>query len=175
LIEKTKKLSIVRQLDNDYYDKSNKYLPVTLKSLKIGPFNKSELYLKNSVNGEHNYVLYWKGGDRLFINEKREEFVRKNINKLYVPKNGRKQYLRFIESRPVGVNFGTLVGHVTLRTGTLRPNSKKITEEHIKEMQGVLGTAFRDGAFGISFAQSPLFRRVRAADLLFAQDAWHVV
>ncbi len=98
LIEKANKLSIVRQLDNDYYDKSNKYLPVTLKSLKIGPFNKSELYLKNSINGEHNYVLYWKGGDRLFISEKREEFVRKNINKLYVPKNGRKQYLRFIES-----------------------------------------------------------------------------
>jgi len=98
LIEKTKKLSIVQQLDNDYYDKSDKYLPVTLKSLKIGPFNKSELYLKNSVNGEHNYVLYWKGGNRLFINDKREEFIRKNINKLYVPKNGRKQYLRFMES-----------------------------------------------------------------------------
>ncbi len=98
LIEKTKKLSIVQQLDNDYYDKSEKYLPVTLKSLKIGPFNKSELYLKNNVNGERNYVLYWKGGDRLFINEKREEFIRKNINKLYVPKNGRKQYLRFMEA-----------------------------------------------------------------------------
>ena len=98
LLEKTKKLSIVQQLDNDYYDKKDKYLPVTLKSLKIGPFNKSELYLKNSANGEHNYVLYWKGGDRLFINDKREEFIRKNINKLYVPKNGRKQYLRFMES-----------------------------------------------------------------------------
>ncbi len=98
LLEKTKKLSIVQQLDKDYYDKTDKYLPVTLKSLKIGPFNKSELYLKNSVNGEFNYVLYWKGGDRLFINDKREEFIRKNINKLYVPKNGRKQYLRFMES-----------------------------------------------------------------------------
>ncbi len=98
LVEKTKKRSIVQQLDNDYYDKSDKYLPVTLKSLKIGPFSKSELYLKSDVNGEHNYVLYWKGGDRLFISEKREEFIRKNINKLYVPKNGRKQYLRFIES-----------------------------------------------------------------------------
>lgn len=106
LLEKTKKLSIVQQLDNDYYNKTDKYLPVTLKSLKIGPFNKSELYLKNSVNGEHNYVLYWKGGDRLFINDKREEFIRKNINKLYVPKNGRKQYLRFMES-----NLEKVVAH----------------------------------------------------------------
>ncbi len=98
LLEKTKDHSIVKQLDNDYYSKKEKYIPVTLKSLKNGPFNKSELYLKNSTNGKHNYVLYWKGGNRLFINEKREEFVRKNINKLYVPKNGRKQYLRFMES-----------------------------------------------------------------------------
>ena len=106
LIEKTKKKSIVQQLDENYYDKKDKYLPVTLKSLKIGPFHKSELYLKNSAKGEHNYVLYWKGGDRLFINDKREEFVRKNINKLFVPKNGRKQYLRFMES-----NLESVVGH----------------------------------------------------------------
>ena len=106
LLEKTKNQSIVKQLDDDYYNKKEKYLPVTLKSLKIGPFNKSELYLKNSANGKHNYVLYWKGGNRLFINEKREEFVRKNINKLYVPKNGRKQYLRFMES-----NLEKVVGH----------------------------------------------------------------
>jgi HD-GYP domain-containing protein (c-di-GMP phosphodiesterase class II) len=97
LVEKTKKLSIVQQLEKVYYDESSKFLPVTLKSLKVGPFNKSELYLKNDTNGEKNYILYWKGGDRLFINEKREEFIRKNINKLYVPKNGRKQYLRFME------------------------------------------------------------------------------
>ncbi len=106
LLEKSKNLSIVQQLDSDYYDKKDKYLPVTLKSLKVGPFNKSELYLKNNANGKNNYVLYWKGGDRLFINEKREEFVRKNINKLYVPKNGRKQYLRFMES-----NLERVVAH----------------------------------------------------------------
>jgi HD-GYP domain-containing protein (c-di-GMP phosphodiesterase class II) len=98
MIEKTNKLTIARQLDRDYYDSSNKYLPVTFRSLKLGPFNKSELYLENNKDGEKKYVLYWKGGDRLFINEKREEFIRKNIDRLYVPKNGRKQYLRFMET-----------------------------------------------------------------------------
>jgi HD-GYP domain-containing protein (c-di-GMP phosphodiesterase class II) len=98
LIEKTKKLTVARQLDRDYYDSSKEYLPVTFKSLKLGPFNKSELYLENNKDGEKKYVLYWKGGDRLFINEKREEFIRKNIDRLYVPKNGRKQYLRFMET-----------------------------------------------------------------------------
>ena len=98
LIEKTKKLTVARQLDRDYYDSSSKYLPVTFKSLKLGPFNKSELYLANNNEGDNKYVLYWKGGDRLFINEKREEFIRNNVNRLYVPKNGRKQYLRFMET-----------------------------------------------------------------------------
>lgn len=98
LIEKTNKLTITRQLDRDYYDSSSKYLPVTFKSLKLGPFSKSELYLENNKDGDKKYVLYWKGGDRLFINEKREEFIRKNIDRLYVPKNGRKQYLRFMET-----------------------------------------------------------------------------
>ncbi len=98
LIEKTSKLTIARQLNRDYYDNTSKYLPVTFKSLKLGPFNKSELYIENNNDGEKKYVLYWNGGDRLFINEKREEFIRKNINRLYVPKNGRKQYLRFMET-----------------------------------------------------------------------------
>ncbi|MCP4268159.1 MAG: GAF domain-containing protein [Candidatus Brocadiaceae bacterium] len=97
LVEKTNKLTIVQQLEKTYYDKSSKFLPVTLKGLRVGPFSKSELFLRNDVNGEENYILYWKGGDRLLINEKREDFIRKNINRLYVPKNGRKQYLRFVE------------------------------------------------------------------------------
>jgi transcriptional regulator with GAF, ATPase, and Fis domain len=96
LIEQTNKLTIAKQLDRDYYDSSNKYLPVTFKSLKSGPFSKSELFLESNNEGNKKYVLYWKGGDRLFINEKREEFIRKNIDRLYVPKNGRKQYLRFM-------------------------------------------------------------------------------
>ncbi|ODS32469.1 MAG: response regulatory protein [Candidatus Scalindua rubra] len=98
LVEKTKKLTIVEQLDGIYNDESNKFLPVTLQSLKMGPFHKSELYLENGINGKKVYVLYWNGGGRLFVNEKREEFIRKNINRLFVPKNGKKQYLRFMET-----------------------------------------------------------------------------
>jgi HD-GYP domain-containing protein (c-di-GMP phosphodiesterase class II)/putative methionine-R-sulfoxide reductase with GAF domain len=98
LIEKTRKQTLIQQLNNNYYDKSIKYVPVTLKSLMTGPFNKSELFLENISNGTRNYVLYWKGGDGLFVSEKREEFIRKNISSLYVQKNGRKQYLRFMEA-----------------------------------------------------------------------------
>ncbi len=108
LIQKTKRSTIVEELDSIYNNSDNKFLPVTLKSLKSGPFSTSELYLENNNNGKKNYVLYWKGKnastpdkntERLFNNEKREEFIKKNINRLYVLKNGRTQYLRFVETK----------------------------------------------------------------------------
>ncbi len=107
LIRKSKKLTIVEELDSFYNRKDNKFLPVTLQSLKSGPFSTSELYIENNSNGKKRYVLYWKGGDvnarngstnRLFDNEKKEEFIKKNINRLFVEKNGREQYLRFMEA-----------------------------------------------------------------------------
>lgn len=98
LIEKSKKRSVIEELDNFYYNETNKFLPVTLQSLKSGPFKTSELYLENTNNGKRSYILYWKGGNNLFVNEKREEFIRRNVKKLFVPKNGRKQYLRFFEA-----------------------------------------------------------------------------
>jgi len=108
LIKESKKQTLVEELDNFYNNDNNKFLPVTLQSLKRGPFSTSELYMENNSNGKSQYVLYWKGGavstrngssiNQLFNNEKREEFIRKNINKLFVSKNGRKQYLRFMET-----------------------------------------------------------------------------
>ena len=108
LIKESKKQTLVEELDNFYNNDNNKFLPVTLQSLKRGPFSTSELYMENNSNGKRQYVLYWKGGavstrngsstNQLFDNEKREEFIRKNINKLFVSKNGRKQYLRFMET-----------------------------------------------------------------------------
>ncbi len=99
LVERSRKRSIIEELDKFYYNDTNKFLPVTLQSLKSGPFKTSELYLENKNNGKRSYILYWKGGNNLFVNEKREEFIRRNVKKLFVPKNGKKQYLRFCESK----------------------------------------------------------------------------
>ncbi len=98
LIRKSRKQTIIEELDNFYNDSANDFLPVSLQSLKTGPFSTEELYIESNNNGKNNYVLYWKGGNRLFVNEKREEFIRKNLNKLFVRKNGKKQYLRFMET-----------------------------------------------------------------------------
>ncbi|MEK7700114.1 MAG: HD domain-containing phosphohydrolase [Planctomycetota bacterium] len=93
-LKKTDKLS---QLTNAYYDENNRYLPVTLRSIKIGAFAGCDLYLQTTANNETRYLLYCKGS-RLFEDERKESFVKKNINKIHVAKNGRAQYLRYIET-----------------------------------------------------------------------------
>ncbi len=94
---KLKSSNKVDQLTNTYYDKNNKYLPVTLRSIKTGAFAECDLYLQTVVNDEIKYLLYCKGS-RLFDDERKESFVKKNINKIYVVKNGNAQYLRYMET-----------------------------------------------------------------------------
>lgn len=85
------------QIKSAYHDKNNKYLPVTLRSIKTGAFAECDLYLQTVTNNEIKYLLYCKG-NKLFDDERKESFVKKNINKIYVAKNGNAQYLRYIES-----------------------------------------------------------------------------
>lgn len=84
-------------LTTTYYDKNSKYLPVTLKSIKTGAFMECDLYLQTVVNHEINYLLYCKG-NKLFDDERKESFLKKNINKIFVAKNGHAQYLRYMEA-----------------------------------------------------------------------------
>lgn len=85
------------QITSAYHDKNNKYLPVTLRSIKTGAFAECDLYLQTITNNEIKYLLYCRGS-KLFGDERKESFVKKNINKVYVAKNGNAQYLRYIES-----------------------------------------------------------------------------
>lgn len=97
LYAKLKSSNKIDQLAIDYYDKNNKYLPVTLRSIKTGAFSECDLYLQTVVNDEFKYLLYCKGS-RLFGDERKESFIKKNINKIYVAKNGKAQYLRYMEA-----------------------------------------------------------------------------
>ncbi|CAG1771377.1 partial Cyclic di-GMP phosphodiesterase response regulator RpfG, partial [uncultured bacterium] len=62
-----------------------------------GAFAECDLYLQTVVNDEIKYLLYCKGS-RLFDDERKESFDKKNINKIYVVKNGNAQYLRYMET-----------------------------------------------------------------------------
>lgn len=92
-----KNSSKLDQLTSAYHDKNNKYLPVTLRSIKTGAFAECDLYLQTVVNNETKYLLYCKG-NKVFDDERKESFVKKNIGKIYVSKNGNAQYLRYMES-----------------------------------------------------------------------------
>lgn len=94
---KLKKTDKLTQLTNAYYDENNRYLPVTLRSIMIGAFTGCDLYLQTTANNQTKYLLYCKGST-FFEDERKESFIKKNINKIHVAKNGRAQYLRYIET-----------------------------------------------------------------------------
>ncbi|OHC08239.1 MAG: hypothetical protein A3K25_03685 [Planctomycetes bacterium RIFOXYB12_FULL_42_10] len=97
MYERLKNPNKLDHFTSTYYDKNHKYLPVTLRSIKTGAFAGCDLYLQTVVNDENKYLLYCKGNN-LFDDERKESFVKKNINKIYVAKNGNAQYLRYMET-----------------------------------------------------------------------------
>ncbi|HHT9139105.1 MAG TPA: HD domain-containing phosphohydrolase [Candidatus Wunengus sp. YC60] len=97
LYERLKNPNKLDHFTSAYYDKNNKYLPVTLRSIKTGAFAGCDLYLQTAVNDEIKYLLYCKGS-KLFDDERQESFVKRNINKIHVAKNGNGQYLRYMET-----------------------------------------------------------------------------
>lgn len=61
-----------------------------------------------------------------------------------------KDFLREIERRCPAVNFATLVGHGTIRRGTMKDKSLAITPDEIGVMQRMLEVALKEGAIGLS-------------------------
>lgn len=68
-----------------------------------------------------------------------------NVNWLTV-----KELFQDLEKRKIGINFGTLVGHATLRRGLLKDEVRPIKKEEIKIMEKMLRQAMKQGAFGLS-------------------------
>lgn len=60
------------------------------------------------------------------------------------------ELLSVLETRKLGVNFGTLVGHSTIRRGILGDVLRDLTDSELKMFEGVLEDAYREGAFGFS-------------------------
>lgn len=62
-----------------------------------------------------------------------------------------REFLNEIERQQIGVNFGTLVGHGTLRRNVLGEERRESTEEELDKMKLMLKQALVEGAFGLSF------------------------
>lgn len=60
------------------------------------------------------------------------------------------EFLKILEERKLGVNFGTLVGHSTIRRALVGESDRNLTEKEIASLKSILKEALRAGAFGFS-------------------------
>jgi|GEM_PF-5702287 len=68
------------------------FLPITLNSLKDDARIGCDIYLHINNNGSSRYILYCKS-DAAFDDEQKEMLVRKNINKLFIGKDDKKNIM----------------------------------------------------------------------------------
>lgn len=60
------------------------------------------------------------------------------------------EFLKVLDSLPIGVNFGTLVGHSTIRRSINGGSTAPLTSGEMKAFVKILRKAMEDGAFGLS-------------------------
>jgi len=80
------------------------------------------------------------------------ESIRKwtDIDKMNVGWNSLKEYLKILDSRHLGVNFGTMIGHSTIRRSIIGESQRILTKNEIKVFEGTLRRALSEGGFGLS-------------------------
>jgi len=74
-----------------------------------------------------------------------------------------KDFFLELSKKSLGVNFGTLVGHETLRRGLMGDQIRKITDDEIKMIGRMLSDSLKEGAFGMSTGL--VFSHARAATI----------
>lgn len=75
------------------------------------------------------------------------------------------EFLDFMEdNRPLRINYGTLVGHATLRRGLIGDNIRPLTGEEIKIVSHQLDQAIQEGAWGLSTGLMYTHTRVAAEE-----------
>ena len=80
------------------------------------------------------------------------ESIRKwtDIGKMNVNWNSAKEYLNELERRRLGVNFGTLIGHSTIRRALVGESQRTLTKNELKVFNETLKRTMGEGGFGLS-------------------------
>lgn len=76
---------------------TNQYLPIETESLIIGSVVGCDLYLRIPFQENVNYILYCKANQTL-TSEFQKELIRQNLPNLFIHREGKKQYLKYVES-----------------------------------------------------------------------------
>ncbi|MBK7930976.1 MAG: amidohydrolase family protein [Bryobacterales bacterium] len=61
-----------------------------------------------------------------------------------------KPFLDKLRATPIAVNFGTMVGHGTVRGAVMGSQNRKATEAELQKMREIVRQAMLEGAFGLS-------------------------
>jgi len=73
-----------------------------------------------------------------------------DINSINVNWGTVKEFLDSLSKRALGVNFGTLVGHLTIKRDLIGEDFRDLTKNEINVFKGILERALQEGAFGFS-------------------------
>jgi len=76
---------------------SVEYIPVTLNAIRADTIVGCDLYLQNSINNGIRYVLYC-NGTSIVKSDKIEELHEHQVKKLFIRKEDKKIYLKYVES-----------------------------------------------------------------------------
>jgi len=77
-----------------------------------------------------------------------------DINSINVDWKTVGEFLNVLSRKPLGVNFGTLVGHSTIKRDLIGDEFRDLTKNEINVFKTILERCFREGAFGLSFGLS---------------------
>lgn len=73
-----------------------------------------------------------------------------DIRNVHVNWSSVAEFFKELEKKKIGLNFGTLVGHETLRRGLVGEDFRKLTNEEIKILGEMLKSSLEEGVFGMS-------------------------
>jgi len=73
-----------------------------------------------------------------------------DVNKVNVNWHTVGELLESLKRLPLGVNFGTLIGHKTIRDALTRREYRELSEQELKVFEGIISRALGEGAFGFS-------------------------
>src|SRR3989337_3731504 len=76
---------------------SVEYIPITLNAIRADTIVGCDLYLQNSINNGIRYVLYCSGRS-IVKSDKIDELLEHQIKKLFIRKEDKKIYLKYVES-----------------------------------------------------------------------------
>lgn len=91
----------------------------------------------------------------LFRHSLAENYIRQGVTTAIGGPDGTSVYpigevLARLETQPAAINFGTMVGHGTIRRLVMGNENRAPTPAELAQMQALIETAMRDGAFGLS-------------------------